>query len=110
MQDAAGDAAASAAAVDSILVRLRNGGDHFLPWDRRVSLAIVLARAGKIDLAREQATRCFAELTEPRVRSLSTGSLYALLVLGHTFGIGISDPDLRELAPGLLPADLRSRI
>jgi hypothetical protein len=110
VQDAAGDAAASAAAVDSILVRLRNGGDHFLPWDRRVSLAIVLARAGKIDLAREQATRCFAELTEPRVRSLSTGSLYALLVLGHTFGIGISDPDLRELAPGLLPADLRSRI
>ncbi len=107
---ATGDSAGASAMLDVLLARLANGGDRYLPWDRRVSLSIVLVQAGRSDLARGQVSRCFADLNEERLRSLSTGSLYALLVLGHSFGFEIKDPGLRELAPGLLPESLRSRL
>jgi len=107
---ATGDTAGASATLETLLARLARGGDRYLPWDRRVSLSIVLVQAGRGDLAREQVRRCFAEINEERLRSLSTGSLYALLVLGHTYGLQIENPGLRELAPGLLPESLRSRI
>jgi hypothetical protein len=107
VQSARGDPAGLAQTLDSLLSRLSNGADRFLPWDRRVSLAIVLARAGQVDLAREQVRRCLAELSEKRLRSLSTGSLYNLLVLSHSFGLAATDPKLRELALDLLPSGLR---
>jgi hypothetical protein len=110
VQGATGDTAGAAATLQSLLARLGSGGDRYLPWDRRVSLSIVLVQAGRVDLAREQVRRCIAEVNEERLRSLSTGSLYALLVLGHSLGLDIADPRLRDLAPDLLPADLRSRI
>ncbi|HZZ17898.1 MAG TPA: hypothetical protein VFE25_00940 [Opitutaceae bacterium] len=107
---ATGDTAGASSAFGTLLARLANGADRYLPWDRRVSLSIVLVQAGRENLAREQVRRCIAELNEERLRSLSTGSLYALLVLGHSFGFQIADPRLRELAPELLPETLRSRI
>jgi hypothetical protein len=110
VQSARGDPAGLAQTLDSLLSRLANGTDRFLPWDRRVSLAIVLTRAERIDLAREQVRRCLAELSDKRLRSLSTGSLYNLLVLGHSFGLETTDPKLRELALDLLPGDLRSSL
>jgi hypothetical protein len=110
VQGARGDPAGLALTLDSLLARLSNGADRFLPWDRRVSLAIVLARAERIDLAREQVRRCLAELSEKKLRSLSTGSLYNLLVLSHSFGLVATDPKLRELALDLLPGDLRSNL
>ena len=54
--------------------------------------------------------RCLTELNEPRLRSLSPGSLYRLLVLSHEFGLTIDDPRLRALALDLLPADLRAAL
>jgi len=110
VQGARGDAAASAKTVDLILARISNGGDRYLPWDRRVSLATVLARAGRIDLALDETRRCLADLNEARLRSLSTGSLFDLLVLTRAFRLEIADPRLRELAVDLLPENLRSRI
>lgn len=110
VEHALGDAAAFAKTVDSLLARLSSGGDRYLPWDRRVSLAIVLLQGRRIDLAREQVRRCLADANEARLRSLSTGSLYDLLLLGHSFGLTIADPKLRDLAVDLLPVDLRSRI
>jgi hypothetical protein len=107
---ATGDIAGASATFNALLARLANGGDRYLPWDRRVSLSIVLVQGGREDLAREQVRRCFEDLTEPRLRSLTTGSLYALLVLGHSFGFEIKDPALRELAPVLLPETLRAKI
>jgi hypothetical protein len=108
VQSARGDPAGLALTLDALLARLSSGADRFLPWDRRVSLAIVLARAERIDLAREQVRRCLAELCDKKLRSLSTGSLYNLLMLGHSFGLETTDPKLRELALDLLPGDLRS--
>jgi hypothetical protein len=110
VEGARGESAANARTVESLLERVSNNGDRFLPWDRRVSLAIVLAQAGQNAMSRSQAARCFGEVSEARLRELSTGSLFDLLVLGHSFGLAIADPRLQGLSLELLPNDLRSRL
>jgi hypothetical protein len=110
IQVARGDADAAGRNLDALLARLSSGGDRYLPWDRRVSLAIVLAQVGRVDLARAQVERCFRDASEERLRSLSTGSLLNLLVIGRAVGLQIADPGLRDAAADLLPEDLRSRI
>ncbi len=107
---AQGDQAGFTQALDLLQSLLSRGADRSLPWDRRVSLAIVLARGKRVDQARDQVRRCVTDLTEPRVRSLSTGALYNLQVLSHAFGIPIADPKLNGLALDLLPDDLRGRL
>ena len=110
VMSASGDAAGTGQIWDALQARLANGADRVLPWDRRVSLAIVLAQADRIELASAQVRRCIAEIDANKVRALSPGSLYRLLVLSHALSIEIADPKLRELALQLLPADLRSRL
>jgi hypothetical protein len=95
---------------NALVANLTGGSDRSLPWDRRVSLAVVLALGQRGDLARTQAQRCLAQIDETRIRSLTTGSLYHLLVLGRAYGLPIADPKLRELALQLLPAELRERL
>jgi len=104
------DAASFTPVFEPLLSRLASGADRYLPWDRRVSLAVVLARGKRLDLARDQVQRCLAEVTEDHLRSLSTNALYQLLVLGKTVGVEIADPRLRALAVDLLPAGVRPRI
>ncbi len=104
------DATSFTPVFELLLNRLAGGADRYLPWDRRVSLAVVLARGKRLDLAREQVQRCLAEITEVRLRSLTTNSLYHLLVLNKTLGLEITDPRLRALAMELLPAEVRQRI
>jgi hypothetical protein len=110
VQSARGATYEAAQTADALLGRLSGGGDRFLPWDRRVSLAVVLARAQSVDLSREQTRRCVADASEARLRSLSAGSLYDLLVLSNLFHIEFADPRLRDLALDLLPGDLRNRL
>ena len=90
--------------------RIAGGADRGLQWDRRVSLAVVLARNKREDLAREQVKRCLDEADEVKLRSLSTGSLYRLQVLGKTYGLKIADQRLRRLALDLLPAESSDRL
>ena len=104
------DTTGFARSVEQLRSRLAGGADRALPWDRRVSLAVVLMRGKQADLAREQIRRCLAELDEAKLRSLTTGSLYRLQVLGKAFGLEINDQRLRGLAFDLLPSDLRSRL
>lgn len=104
------DPTAFADALETIQTSLARGDDVALPWDRRVSLAIVLAEGRRTELARTQSARCFTELDEAHLRSLTPGSLYRLLALGKAFGLGISDPHLRELARRLLPVELRNNL
>ncbi len=104
------DAASFPPVFESLLGRLAGGADRYLAWDRRVSLAVVLARGNRMDLARGQTQRCLAELSEARLRSLTTDSLYHLLVLDKALGLEIADPKLRSLALDLLPAALRQRL
>jgi len=104
------DPEAFARTVELLKPRLVGAGPRALPWDRRASLAVVLARSKNPDAAREQVRRCYADVDEPKLRSLSTGALYRLQVLGKAYGLTISDPHLRGLARDLLPAELRDRL
>ena len=104
------DPAAFARTIELLRPRLAANGDRGLLWDRRASLAVVLARAKQMDLARVQVQRCLADVDEPKLRSLSTGALYRLQFLGKAFGLGIADPRLHALALDLIPADLQSRL
>lgn len=96
--------------VDQIRQRLTMRGDRNLPWDRRVSLAVVLMRGKHPDLAKEQVRRCLAEIDEPRLRFLTTESVYRLQVLAKAFDQEIADPRLRQLARDLLPPEMRARV
>ena len=107
---AAGDDAGAAEAARSLLARLAVGADRYTAWDRRISAAVVLARAGRYDLAASQVRRCAAEATRERIRSLSTGSLYDFLLLAKSFRVEIPDEGVRGLASELLPPDLRDRL
>jgi len=99
-----------ARAFSSIQSNLASGSDRALAWDRRVSLAVVLALGGRIELSQAQVKRCVAELDDARVRLLTTGSLYHLLVLCKHFDIEIPDPKMHALALKLLPSELRERL
>jgi len=103
------DQAGLSQALESLHTRLSSGADRFLPWDRRISLAIVLARAKHADLARKQVERCLADLDAKKLQSLSTGSLHIFLTLCNAFDLRIADHALRQQALSLLPPDLRQR-
>ena len=107
---ARGDTAAFARTVELLQRRLSSGADRGLPWDRRVSLAIMLARGKHMDLARDQVRRCLEDVDEAKLRWLTTGSLYRLHVLWKACGLAIPDQRLRGLALDLLPAELRNRL
>lgn len=98
------------ALVDRIQQQLAAGAGQFLPWDRRVSLAIVLARAKRFELARNEAERCLAEIDEARLRALTTVPLYQFQVLLKAFRLQIADPRLQALARDLLSAEMREAL
>jgi hypothetical protein len=107
---ARGDDRTFARALKSIVSDLSIGSDRGLPWDRRVSVAVVLALGGRADLSREQVERCFREANEDRIRFLTTESLYHLLLLGRRTGTDFPEPKLSALSLELLPAGLRARL
>lgn len=98
-----GDPEALEEATSELLKLLAHDGDKGLPWDRRVSLAIALAEDKRFDLARQQLKRCLSEMDEPRLRSLTTDSLYRLLQMSAAFRLPIDDQRLRDLITKLLP-------
>jgi hypothetical protein len=107
---ARGDEEGFEKAFSSMQSNLASGSDRGLAWDRRVSLAVVLALGGRTDLSLVQVKRCVAEIDESRMRLLTTGSLYHLLFLCKHFGVEVADPKLHALAMKLLPAELRERL
>jgi hypothetical protein len=105
---ARGDAAGFAQAVEAVQASVNGGFDRTLPWDRRVSLAVVLAMAEKQQLAATQLQRCLPGLDATRLRTLTTASLYRLMVLSKALQVPLGDPALKALARELLPAELQS--
>ncbi len=110
VEKANGDAVGFTKSFATLLASLAAGSDRALAWDRRVSLAIILAQGERQDLSREQVRRCLEKVNPTRLRSLTTGSLFRLQVLAKTFGLPIADPALHELAGKLLPPALRARL
>ncbi|HXQ80600.1 MAG TPA: hypothetical protein VN775_04755 [Opitutaceae bacterium] len=96
--------------MDPLLHCLSGGADRALPWDRRVSLAVVLAQGQQVGLARMELMQCLADVDGAKLRALTAGSLYRMQVLSKALGLGITDPRLHELALGLLPPELRGRL
>jgi hypothetical protein len=80
-----------------------------ISWDRRVDLAVVLARARDAVLAKKQLTMCISSIDDDRIRSLSPGSVYRLLVLCRGLGVNLP-PAEHDLALSLVPSTLRSRL
>jgi hypothetical protein len=81
-----------------------------LAWERRVMLSLVLAEARRLDAAREQLRRSFADMDDSKLRSLTTGTLYRVLALARVAGLPITNSKLRQTAWELLPADLRDQL
>jgi hypothetical protein len=102
-----GDADGFAAVLEPLIDRVSKGGDRYLPWERRVRFALVLAQGNRMDLAQTQIARCVGEIDETRLRSLSTVSLYRFLKLGKAFDLEWRDANLRPLALSLLPESMR---
>jgi hypothetical protein len=105
-----GDNDAFIKSVEQLKTRLKSNADRFLQWDRRITLAVILARAKQSDLSRAQTQRCLSQVTEERLRLASTAQLYHLLVLVQAFHLQITDPKLHELSLDLLPTDLQQRL
>ena len=100
-----GNEAAAAGALKLIIPKIKNGADRRLPLDQRVGLAVLLARNKQTELAREETRTCIDQLNEAELRSLSTGSLYRLLVLIRGFGLRIDQPAMLDLTRDLLPPE-----
>jgi hypothetical protein len=96
--------------VDLLIRRISAGADRDLQWDQRVGLAIVLAQAHHVELARPQLKECLGEVDAEKLRSLSTTLLYRFQVLSKALNLGITDPSLKSLSLDLLPPDLRARV
>ncbi len=101
------NAPAFGAALADIDERLATHADRFLPWDRRVSLAVVLAQGDRSAAARTQTERCLTDANSERIRSLSAGSLSALIQVAKMLAVDFPTAALREEAVGLLPPGLR---
>jgi hypothetical protein len=99
-----------ASIMPSINSRLSHNGDRFVAFDRRVDLAVVLARTQQSAQAKDQVEKCIGKIDAAKIRSLSVGSLYRLQVLEKVFGLRISDPELYQLARDLLTPDLRAKL
>lgn len=109
LRAARGDAAGFSQAVDTLRPRLAMHADRYLPWDRRVALAAVLAQAEQLELARPQVRRCVAEADDEKLRSLNQGALFRLLLLSEAFELPLPKPQ-RALAESLLPPALRAEL
>ena len=110
VEQAAGNTEQFARTFHAVLASLNSGFGRLLAWDRRVSLAVVLAQGERNDLSREQIRLCLQKADEPRLKSLTTMSLFRLLKLSQAFQIDFPEPKLRESALALLPAELRARL
>jgi hypothetical protein len=110
VQTATGETDDFAKSVDLLVRRIAGGADRDLQWDQRIGLAVVLAQAHRIDLARPRLQQCLAEVDEAKLRALSTILLYRLQILRKALGLEIADPALRSLSLDLLPPDLRSHV
>jgi hypothetical protein len=108
-QHARDDTAGFARSVEEMRTRIAGGGARYLPFDRRLSVATVLAQANQAELAGRQVRQCVEDLDEKKLRSLSDGGLYRLLVMCQAFEVKLPDP-LRAVAMDLLPAALRKEL
>ncbi len=106
---AIGDDAELAKALKVIQARLAARVQPLISWNLRVDLAVVLARAKVEASAKKQLQLCIDTIDDAKIRSLSPGSVYRLLVMCRGFGVSMP-PAQRALALSLVPPTLRARM
>ena len=106
---ARGDEVGFATSLKLLQSRLAGKTAPILPWDLRVGLGVLLAKAKQPALAREQLRLCLESADDKKLRALTTGSLYRLMVLSRAFDLTV-EPKLRAVALDLLPSDFRERL
>jgi hypothetical protein len=106
---ATGDNAELEKVLKVLQSRLAARVQPLISWNRRVDLAAVLARAKVEAPAKKQLELCIADIDEAKIRSLSPGSVYRLLVLCRGLGVSMP-PTQRALALSLVPSTLRGRL
>ena len=96
--------------VDLLLHSLSGGADRALPWDRRVSLAAVLAQGQQVDLARMELMHCLSE--DRRREAARAQPRLALPPAGDDQGFPDGDPGpaAARAHPRLLPPELRDSL
>jgi hypothetical protein len=110
VEAARGDADGFSKALATLSAGLERRSDRNLSWDRRISVAAVLAQGKQLDRAREQMKRCVADVDAARLRSLSPSALIRFHAMARLFQLEIVDPQLRQLIIDLVPPKLRSRL
>ena len=110
LEAARGNQARFTSLLDTLKAGIGSGYVRTLAWNRRLSLAIILARGKQSDLAREQTRLCLAEVDAARLRGLSIGQLYRLHVLARAFKLEFPDQATRDLALALLPPEVRHQL
>lgn len=105
-----GDRPAHDQAIEVLRGLIARGADRYLPWDRRVSLAIAFAHDEDLESTLTQAQHCLDEVTAARLRFLSPKTLFDFQRLAALLDLRVADPKLATLARELLPPDLRRRL
>lgn len=104
------DTPAVNATVAAIKTQLDLKADEILPWERRVSLALALAQARQLPLARPLLAFSLETIDEDHLRSLTAGTLYRLLAVARAADLSWPDDSLRTDALALLPPEWRERL
>jgi hypothetical protein len=110
LQLAVNDANGAHESVNSIAALVASGSDRNLPVDRRIAVAIALARGQQEQPARSEVERCLRDIDEAQLRSLNTGTLYNFVVLVRALDLKWPQPRLAEIALDLLPPDVRKQL
>ncbi|MDQ8205703.1 hypothetical protein [Pelagicoccus sp. SDUM812003] len=107
---ATGEQAKFSRSVDELANAIQKGAADYLDWDLRVSAALVLAGANRMEVAKELLRDCVREADPYLVKRLSVGSLTGMLRLAKIWNLEFRDEQTRELARSLLPAETRARL
>ena len=107
---ARGNSAGFQEMVGALLARVPRERERDLTWEARVILATVLAEARQGARARELLRACLAEADAPRLRALTTGTLYRLQALALAWELPLPDRPTQALALELLPPELREQL
>ncbi len=99
---ARGDASGFQSKVSSLKARLAREGDRGLAWDRRVSLAGVLALAQDKEACQGQLLRCLKSVDERKLKSLDGDAISTLVTLADEFKMAFPSRQLEELARALV--------
>ena len=97
-----------AATLKEILVHVSEGAADYLPWDRRVSLALVLAAGKQLEEAREQVAWCTETATDVDLRQLAMPTLAQFAALCDQFSLQMAEPELERLMRERVPAQAAS--